>query len=157
MAEYDPAKAHEYYERTKKLKGRESGKGDTPSGGRGNSAAPTKDRTAARAAAAQRVKALNGKLTQLKAALQAARAKAPEDKKPSSGESKIKEAAYNKQYHEKNKLEIANDRKAKARSEPAKADSASPTAAPKSVEEIETAIRSTLVQLKAAIAKLKTL
>lgn len=162
----DAAYQKEYYERTKQLKGRQPGKGYV-SGGRDRAPAqaPPPDNKAARAAAAQRVKALNAKLTQLKAALQAARAKAPKSSPndtPSKGESDAKKKAQNEEYYNKNKNEIANDRKAEARKSGSGggakgSESSESKPASRSVEEIETAIRNTLTELKAAIAKLKTL
>jgi hypothetical protein len=154
MREYDPVKAKEYYERTKQLKGRDKGSAEDPkSGSRPPKAPPASDRQAVRAAAAARVKSLNDKLTKLRAALTAARAKSRD--KPSAAESKSKDAAYNKKHYAENKNEIANDRKAKARSAPDKPEAAKPAA--RGVEEIEAAIRTTLVELKSAIAKLKAL
>lgn len=156
-----------YYERNKQLKGREPGKGEpTSSGVSPVGQKPPPNNQAARAAAAQRVKALNAKLTQLRAALAAAKAKAPK-KDPNEGKSKGEtEAAKkkaNEEYYNKNKNEIKNDRKADARksegsnSGGSKSSPSTSTAEPRSVEEIESAIRSTLGQLKAAIAKLKSL
>lgn len=156
-----------YYERTKQLKGRQAGKGDdSSSGGRPVGQAPPKNRQAARAAAAAKVKSLNAKLTQLRAALQAARAKAPK-KDPNEGKSKGEtEAAKkkaNEEYYNKNKQKIANDRKAEARksggssSGGSKSSTSETDSGTKSVEEIEAAIRTTLTQLKAAVAKLRSL
>jgi hypothetical protein len=157
----------EYYERNKQLKGRNKGS-SYKSGGRDRTPpvpTPAKNQ-AARAAATKRVKALNAKLTQLRAALAAAKAKAPKSDPNagrSKGESEAKKKADNKEYYEKNKNEIKNDRKAESRSAPAKsggssaAKESSSAPASRSVEEIETAIRNTLNELKSAIAKLKSL
>jgi hypothetical protein len=159
MDDYDPAKAHEYYERTKQLKGRDKGSAEDSSGSGSNTqTALAPDRQAARAAAAARVKSLNGKLAKLQAALKAARAKSSTSSKssdkPSAGEANAKQKAANKQYYAKHKNEIANDRKAEAKSTPEKA---SAKAEPRGIEELESAIRNTLGELKAAIAKLKSL
>lgn len=160
--EYDPVARKERYERTKQLKGREPGRGEDESASRAPAPkAPTQDRQAARAAAAQRVKSLNAKLTKLREALRAAREKSAS--KPSAAEQKSKDKAYNEEYYTKNKTKIANDRKSEARATASKGgssgSSSSETSKPASrgVEEIEAAIRSTLVELKAAVAKLKTL
>lgn len=83
----------------------------------------------------------------------------------SIGEANAKKKAQNKEYYNKNKNEIANDRKAEARKSGSSSSggssksssSTSESKAPKSVEEIEAAIRTTLTQLKAAIQKLKSL
>jgi hypothetical protein len=155
-----------YYERNKQLKGRQAGKGDdSSSGARPVGQAPPKDRQAARAAAAAKVKSLNAKLTQLRAALQAARAKSKSY--PNAGKSKAESDAAkkkdNEEYYNKNKQKIANDRKAEARksggssSGGSKSSTSETDSGPKSVEEIEAAIRSTLTQLKAAVAKLRSL
>jgi hypothetical protein len=155
----------EYYERTKQLKGRKPGKTEVVGTGRSSGAPdPPKNNQAARAAAAQRVKALNAKLTQLRAALQAARAKAPK-KDPNEGKSKaesdLSKKKANEKYYEENKNEIKNDRKAESRksggSSSGSESSSSSEPKERSVEELEAAIRSTLTQLKAAIAKLKSL
>lgn len=156
-SEYNAAARKERYERTKQLKGRQPGKGDEPSSGSGPAKAqPPPDRSAARAAAAKRVKALNGKLTQLRDALKAARAKGSADKAPkkSAVESKAEKLKANKDYYEKNKKEIAAKAGSKAKA-PSKPEDTKPEA--RGVEDIEAAIKSTLVELKAAIAKLKTL
>jgi len=158
-----------YYERNKQLKGRQPGKGDDSSSGAGPvGQAPPKDRQAARAAAAAQVKALNAKLTQLRAALQAARASSSGKSDPNEGKSKAetdaKKKADNKEYYNKNKTKIANDRKAEERKSGGSSSggsksssSSSPESSSRSVEEIESAIRSTLTQLKAAVAKLRSL
>lgn len=156
----------EYYERNKQLKGRQPGKGEPAGSGvaRGGPIPPP-DNKAARAAAAQRVKALNAKLTQLRAALAAAKAKAPKkdpNEGKSEGETKAAKKKANEEYYNKNKNEIKNDKKAEARksegsSSGGSKSSTSSSPEPRSVEEIESAIRNTLTQLKAAIAKLKSL
>jgi len=158
--EYDAAARRERYLRERRLKGREKGEGDATSGPRAPAAAaPPKDRQAARTAAAARVKALNGRLIQLRTALQAARKKSSD--KPSAAEKKSKDEAYNEEYYAKNKLKIANDAKAEARKSGGSTSTSSSTTpskpASRSVEELESAIRSTLVELKSAIAKLKSL
>jgi len=43
LGTYDPVKAHEYYERTKKLKGRKRGQADTPRGGLSRTRATGRD------------------------------------------------------------------------------------------------------------------
>lgn len=159
--EYDAAARRERYLRERQLKGREKGEGDATSGPRAPAAAaPPKDRSAARAAAAARVKALNGRLTTLRAALQAARKKSAD--KPSEAEKKSKDEKYNEDYYAKNKTKLANKAKADARAEGGGSKSKSstpdsPTSGTRSVEELESAIRSTLTQLKSALTKLRSL
>lgn len=157
----------DYYERTKQLKGRQPGKGDDSSGGRSAGPSPPPNRQAARAAAAARVNALNAKLTQLRAALQAARAKSSKpdpNGKMSEGEAASKKKQQNKEYYNKHKNEIKNDQKAEARKSGSSSGGGSKSStsstsesSTRSVEELESAIRSTLTELKAAIAKLKSL
>lgn len=157
---YDAAARRERYLRERQLKGREPGKGDEPKSGSAPPKAPPPpaDRSAARAAAAARVKSLNLKLTNLRAALQAARKKSSPSDKPSAGEAKSKDKAYNEDYYNKNKTKIANDRKADARKSGGGSKSETPAKpAARGVEELESAIRSTLVELKAAITKLRSL
>lgn len=154
---YDAAARRERYLRERQLKGREKGSEDeTSSGPRPPAAQPAPNQQAARAAAAARVKGLNEKLTKLRAALAAARKKSSD--KPTAAESKSKDKAYNEDYYAKNKTKIANDRKAEARSSGgSKKAAATPATESRSVSELETAIRSTLVELKAAITKLRSL
>lgn len=160
MAEYDPEeRRRRYLENEQELKGRKTGVAakDRQWKSGGAAPAPKKD-PATRAAAAQRVKALTAKLAQLKAALAAASAKSGESTKPSAGESKLKEKQANEKYYNENKNEIANDRKAEARSSSKSPSTpASSGTEPRSAEELKSAIRSTLTELKAAVAKLRTL
>lgn len=161
MAEqpYDPAARRQRYLETRELKGREKGSDDPVGTGRAPAkAAPPANRQAARAAAAQRVSALNAKLTQLKAALAAARQKSSSSKpsaKPGTAEAKSKDKAYNEKYYEEHKSKIAADKKQSGGSAASKTSTTQP--ATRSVEELESAIRDTLNQLKVAVARLKSL
>lgn len=153
---YDPAIRRERYLRERELKGRQPGKGEAPSSGSTAKAVPKAPNTAARAAAAKQVASIKAKLESLKAAL----AKLPKtEDKPSAGESKAKDEAYNEKYYTENKTKIANDRKSEARSAPSKSSSTSSAPKPeaRSADDIRAAIRTTLVELKAAVAKLKAL
>jgi HK97 family phage prohead protease len=137
---YDPAKAHAYYERTKKLKGRKSdgssrgsglGGNGTPESGlifrskskKTNSSKPkvspetsTSNATVVRLKA--KVVALSGALSKAKQALSEKRAAAREtEKKNSDGKSTAKEKQASKEYRDKNKAKIAEKRKSESSSD----------------------------------------
>lgn len=151
----------DYYERTKQLKGREKGSSETTGVAKaGSKTPPPADRQAARAAAAKRVSALNAKLTQLRAALAAAKKKSPsKTPKPGSAEAESKKKADNEKYYQENKSKIAAKAVAKGKggSSASKKESSPTSSGTRSVAELETAIKATLGELKTAIAKLKTL
>ena len=133
---YDPAKAHAYYERTKKLKGRKSdgssrgsglGGPGTPESGirprllRSNISNKPKvsPQTSASNATVVRLKAkvvaLSGALSKAKQALSEKRAAARETEKDNSdGKSTAKEKQASKEYRDKNKAEIASKRKSES-------------------------------------------
>lgn len=121
---YDPVKAHEYYVRTRKLKGRKSA---SPSFSVSN---PVSGKTYSltgrqlaeqQAYAAKRVADIKGKLAMLSAALRKARAEARKkdgvDKKPTAAE-KSKAARESKQYRQKHKQQLATKRKHAASKKP---------------------------------------
>jgi hypothetical protein len=119
---YDPVKAHEYYERTKKLKGRQGGRGPEERkgrarGGKSKSNRPTfsKD-TQGTSAKVVRLKAkvskLQSALSEAQAALSKKRqAAGKEEKKRSDGKSTAKEKRASKEWRDKHKSEIASKSK----------------------------------------------
>ena len=116
---YDPAKAHAYYERTKRLKGRKAAStpGTKPSSSPVARASPTlRPETHAAIAKVGRLKAavikLQGALSKAEAALsekrQAARAT---EKQNSDGKSTSKEKKASEDYRNKHKTELASKKK----------------------------------------------
>lgn len=162
--EAEKAYNRDYYERNKNLKGRATGSSEPPKSGSASApkAPPSADRAAVRAAAAKRVNELKAKLSSLKQALTAARAKskASADKapKPGSAEAESKKKAENKKYYEENKTKLAAKAVANAKGGSSQAKkTASSSSGTRSIEELEGAIRATVDQLKVAIAKLQSL
>jgi chromosome segregation ATPase len=123
---YDPVKAHEYYERTKKLKGRQPGEGKkSPPIQRAPTAHVSgKSLSSAEHAAQARVTRLKAKVSTLESALSKANAElskkrqaARETKrKNSDGKSTTQEKQASKEYRDKHKAEIASKRKSKSSS-----------------------------------------
>lgn len=139
---YDPVKAHDYYERTKHLQGRKPGAGRQPQG-RPKAAQAQKN-------AQQKVAEIRAKLDRLRALLREKEAserksKAPEHKNASQ---KAADAQKDKEYYDKHKQEIKNNRTQAAKS----GGGGGKTAADMSADELRSAIRNTVTQLKKAIA-----
>lgn len=120
---YDPAKAHEYYMRTRQLKGRKKGQAQQPSGqGRQRVATPNANRQRAKQELSRRITTLEGKLHQLEeliktkeAALKRGQeARQNKNKKPTAAD-KSKAARESKQYRQKHKSELAAKAKAAAK------------------------------------------
>jgi len=112
---YDPVKAHEYYERTKKLKGRTR---------RATSNIPVVSKKTSSANAT--IVRLTAKVTALTKALSEARqalsekrkAEAKSKKESSDGKSTVEERAASKKYRDTHKAEIAAKRKSETESKP---------------------------------------
>jgi hypothetical protein len=157
-APYDPAKAHAYYERTKKLKGRRPGAGRPVP----QQVATKKHTTIAdlspqqkvelRAYAAQKVKEIRKELSDLNKKL---KAKMAEAKKPETAADKSKKAREAKKYRETHKQEL----KTKAKRAAAKTGGSSATKEPASdsVEGLKKQIADAQSRLKTAEAKAKAL
>lgn len=148
-AAYDPAKAHEYYERTKELKGRKKGPGDKPAGHRPS---------------AQQVQSANAKVAQIQAKLNRLRdllhekqasARKEADHKPTQAE-KLKDQKQSKEYYDKHKQSIKNLREGSGGGSK-KGTSQPKTAADMSVDELKTAIRNVVNQLKQAISEARSM
>ena len=149
---YDPQKAHDYYERTKKLKGRKSGSGPPP----GKSSGPPrpasggeKKLTSAGEAARQRVIRLQAAVSKLQTALSEARAALSKKrasakktaKENSDGKSSTSEKTASKKYRDKHKTEIANKRKqASPSSGSGSSSSSTSSVSDMSVTELETRV-----------------
>lgn len=125
-ANYDPVKAHEYYERTKQLKGRKSGsvpsktsyssRGTTPS--KSNVSPQTSSSSATITRIKAKVVALSKALSEAKQALSEKRqAEAQAKKESSDGKTTVEERAASKKYRDANKAEIAAKRKSDSSSD----------------------------------------
>lgn len=140
-APYDPQKQHEYYERTKQLKGRKKGAGqpDHP-----------KSRASAQQIqnAQQKVAEIRGKLDRLRALLREKTAASHKTAKPDEKNHAQKEAdkKASREYYDKHKQAIKGDKKKGGGGGGPK------TAADMSADELRTAIRNVATKLKAAIA-----
>lgn len=165
---YDPQKAHDYYVKTRKLKGRKPGKGLdglAPQGlglpqakgpKKGLASVPKVDpkvKAVQRAAAVKRINALKDKLAdlgnRLKERMAEAKKAEADAKKPATAAEKAKSARESAKYRDKNKQKIANKAK----------KAASEEKAPKkdTVESLQTEIAEVKGRLTAAVAKLRTL
>ena len=142
-ANYDPQKAHDYYERTKHLKGRHKGSGKPDN----------KPSQAQVASAQQKVAQIEAKLNHLRELL---RAKVADEKKSSSASKKPTQADRNKaakdskHYRDTHKQQIKNLQKGK-KNGGGTSTSSPKTAADMSASELRSAISRTVVQLKQAI------
>lgn len=150
---YDPVKAHEYYIRTRQLKGRKKG---SPTfsvrkpGGK-TVTLTARELTEQRAYAAKRINDIKLRLAELTSKLSVAlreardkKAKSErEAKKPPTAAEKSKAARESKKYRAKNQQKIANKRKSAARTE--KSKEADP------VEALQTKIGEIKKRLSAAV------
>ena len=121
---YDPVKAHEYYIRTRQLKGRKKGTTFTVSKPGGKTVVLTaRELTEQRAYAAKRINDIKLKLAELSSKLREALSEARdkkvkserEAKKPPTSAEKSEAARESKKYRAKNRQKIANKQKASAR------------------------------------------
>ena len=155
---YDPVKAHEYYIRTRKLKGRKKGAQPQRSG-RGRSSASV-DLIKTRASAAARVAGLRKKIHLLKRELNKREAEAKkaakEAKKPDSAAEKRKKAKESAQYRDKHKQQLKTKAKTTSKSG-GSASSKSKSGGKKSTEELKSTIDRLETKLAAAVARQKAL
>lgn len=110
---YDPAKAHQYYLRTRKLKGRKKGSTYTVRGRGGNTQTLSgKELAEQKANSAQRVAHIKQRLHQLTSELNKRMAEARErerkEKKGPTTAEKSKAAREAKKYRDKNKQKLKN-------------------------------------------------
>jgi len=123
---YDPAKAHEYYLRTRKLKGRQRGSSDDPRTGKTRVQIARDARARQRQELSQRIANLEDKLQKLeKLIAKRERDEASEDRKskarkeraakerdkPKSAAEKAEAARENKKYRDKHKQELKSKAK----------------------------------------------
>lgn len=171
-APYDPVKAHEYYERTKKLKGRKKGGAKPPTKQRdsiaplrsprfqvktakGTTTLSAKQLAEQKAYAAKRVTDIKKKLakleTELKKRMAEARKKEREAKKPDSAAEKAEKARDSEKYRDKNQQKIANKSKSEGSSTKSKSTKSD------SVESLKKTIGTVQKSLKAAVAKQRSI
>lgn len=171
---YDPVKAHEYYIRTRKLKGRKKGTqssligdGGRPvtSGGRNSGGRRPPPPVSNSEKQAKRVKRLQGKVDALQGALSKAQAalvkRRAEERKTerenSDGKSTTEEKRASKEYRDKNRAEIANKRKSASGSSggsssgSSSSSSSSKSVNDMSVEDLETRI----IKIRSALSEAK--
>jgi hypothetical protein len=163
---YDPVKAHEYYERTKQLKGRKKGSASTIGGASKPRAADNQEK---KVAAAEQVARLRSKLAQLQAELKKRMAEArkadAKAKKPATAAEKSEAARDAKKYRDKNKQKIKTEAK-KANAKEARksggsgggtAKGGSSKASGNSVEDLKQTIQQVQTSLRAAVARQRAL
>ena len=154
-APYDPVKAHEYYLRTRQLKGRKKGQPTFSVNKPGGKTVVLtgKQLTEQRAYAAKRVNDIKQRLAELSSQLHKAMGEAREKKaksereakKPATSAEKSEAARDAKKYRSQNKQKIANKRKSAARTEKTKKE-ADP------VKALQTKIGQIKKRLSAAVA-----
>lgn len=158
---YDPAKAHEYYLRTRKLKGRRKSTTYTVNLGSGRTVILTSRELAEQKAyAAKRLRVTLDKLTELNAKLREVMSDAKQKKATSKREAskapsaadKSKAARESKTYRDKHQQKIANKRKRVAVETKKK-----PTSAKDPVAALETKIANVRKTLKVVLAKQRAL
>jgi len=123
---YDPVKAHEYYVRTRKLKGRQRGHSDDPRTGKTREQIHNDARAKQRQELTQQIANLEAKLVKLEAKIrEKEHAEASENRKskakkerarkeadkPKTAAEKAEAARENKKYRERHKQQLKSDRK----------------------------------------------
>lgn len=150
MAEYDPAKRRQRYLEERQLKGRRKGRGvdlARERGGTGQQEA--KARVAELSAKVERLRGL------LRQKLAAARSKNKADDPKTAGE-KLKDRQKSKEYYDKNKQSIKNLRKGGGGGKKSESKSGGKSYDDMDVDELKSAIRNAVAQLKDAIAEART-
>lgn len=149
---YDPAKAREYYLRTRKLKGRKKGSTDTP-GLRTAAAVPTAQR---KKELTKRVQDLETKLKELDALIAKKEKAAKEAAKPDTAAEKSEKSRDAKKYRDKHKQEIKS--KAKKAADKAGSGGSSKTSTKgKSLKDLKMLATKVRGQIQTAKAKLGSL
>jgi chromosome segregation ATPase len=114
---YDPVKAHEYYVRTRKLKGRQRGHSDDPRTGKTREQIHKDARAKQRQELSQQISNLEDKLKQLETRIrEREHAAASEDRKSKTAAEKAKAARENKQYREKHHQKLKSERASSSKS-----------------------------------------
>lgn len=157
---YDPAKAHDYYERTKRLKGRQPGSAEETLKRVGTTTVAVTRKpinaNGAKSRAQARVVRLTTKLHSLQNALKEAEDALQnlrkEAKKNSDGKTTTKEKLAAKKYRDTHKSEI----KTKAKKVAAKTSGSTSPSAPKSVSEMsESELTDRVSKIKTAVSNAK--
>jgi len=150
---YDPAKARDYYLRTRKLKGRKKGSADDTAGVRTTAAVPSAQR---KQALQKRVQGLETKLKELDKLIAEKEKAAKEAAKPDSASEKAKKARESKKYRDKHKSEIKS--KAKKAADKAGSGGSSKTSTKgKSLKDLKMLATKVRGQIQTAKAKLGSL
>lgn len=154
-APYDPAKAHEYYIRTRQLKGRKKGTSYTVKTGGGGTVRLSEQQLKEQSAyAAKRVGEIKSRLSELSAKLQEMKATAhrKKDRKPTAADrSQTKRDA--RKYREKHRSELAS----KARRSTSKTHASKSHTKQSGIVELEHKIVKIRNNLRAAVAKQRAL
>jgi hypothetical protein len=158
-APYDPAKAHEYYMKTRKLKGRHHGGSYTVKTGGGHTVVLSGQKLVEQKAyAAHRVEALKKDLSDLAVILRNKIEEAKKSSKPPTLAEKAKAAREAEQYRKSHKQELQNKAKAAAaKKAPSSSSSSAPKAKTDTVDSLKADITKTKANLKAAVAKQREL
>lgn len=167
---YDPVRAHEYYLRTRKLKGRKKGQAKTVSpsnlgvGKTRVGSAARRRKAAERARVDKQVNDLRTRLAKLNAELKKRLAEQRETKreaeKPDTAAEKSKDAKRSKEWRAKNQQEIKNKRTreaSKERSSSSDKKESSKKGGGDSVEHLKATISKVRDQLTAAVARQRAL
>lgn len=155
---YDPQKAREYYLRTRKLKGRKKGRGDTytiKTRTGGTRTVNAKELAEQKANTAQRIAAIKVRLNDLTRELndrmaKARKAEREQKKKPTKAE-KSKAAREAKKYRDKNKQKLKNKSKSGGGS------SKSSGSKTESVDDLKRKVNKVRDILKSAVARQRAL
>ena len=162
-APYDPKKAHDYYMRTRKLKGRKPGGSYTVKTGTGKTVTLSGQKLVEQKAyAAHRVEALKKDLSDLAVLLRSKIAEAKKSNTPPTLAEKAKAARDAEQYRKTHKQALQNKAKAAAaKKAPSSSSSSSSSSTSKTktdtVDSLKADITKTKANLKAAVAKQREL
>lgn len=156
-SKYDPVKAHEYYMRTRELKGRRKGRADTNrSGSSLGKSKPAASSSSVSPSAQKQIDSLKSRLAELQARLREILANKREsssskDDKKTAAE-KSKDARESKDYREKHKAEIAQKAKKAAKKSGGSSGGSSGGLSSMSEDQVRAAITKVRANLQAAIA-----
>jgi hypothetical protein len=168
---YDPAKAHAYYLRTRKLKGRKKGSAQPPKAGLGLTGPDPAVRARKKRELTERINNMEQKLqklellirkkeTEAKQAASKSTAKkeraAKEAAKPDTAAEKAKKARESKQYRAKNRQKLKGDAKSGGGSKKSGSTDKTPTAE-KSVSDLKTLATKVRGQIATAKTRLRSL
>lgn len=163
MTTYDPVKAHEYYMRTRKLKGGRSRSTKASSSRKTSNSRGTTTKRVSSADPAKvksritrlrtKVSTLEGALSKAQAALSEKRqAERKTDRENSDGKSTVKERKSAKEYRDRNKASIANKRKGDSSSTDSSSKSSKSESSIEDLENRVLRIKKTLYEAKKQLA-----